>query len=73
MKVKNTALFTIKEPLIAPFGFKGRYIDTLWHTVVKGESDTCVATSPTVQSVLWSDDRVFEAFDHDDEIGRAHV
>ena len=66
MKVKNTALFTIKEPLIAPFGFKGRYIDTLWHTVVKGESDTCVAASPSVQSVLWSDDKVFEAFDHDE-------
>ena len=66
MKIKNTAVYTIKEPLIAPFGFKGRYIDTLWHTVVKGESDTCVATAPTVQSVLWSDDRVFSAFDHDE-------
>ena len=66
MKVKNTALYTIKEPLVAPFGFKGRYIDTLWHTVVKGESDTFVMASPSVQSVLWSDDRVFEAFDHDE-------
>lgn len=66
MKIKNTELYTIKEPLAAPFGFKGRYIDTLWHTVVKGESDMFSAACPTVQSVLWSDERVFEAFDHDD-------
>lgn len=66
MKIKNTEIYTIKEPLIAPFGFKGRYVDTLWHTVVKGESDTCVAVAPSVQSVLWSDERVFTAFDHDE-------
>lgn len=66
MKVKNTAIYTIKEPLVAPFGFKGRYVDTLWHTIVKGESDTCVAVQPSVQSVLWSDEQVFERFDHDE-------
>ena len=49
----------VREPLKAPFGFKGRYLDELWQTVVKIESEHFTVTAPCVESVLWSDAGVF--------------
>ncbi len=49
-----------REPLQAPFGFKGKYVTELWQTVVglrdtEGRRGLGLAT----QSVLWSDEGVF--------------
>ncbi len=57
--IKKCSLDFIREPLLAPFGFKGGYLSELWQPVVKIESDEGEAVFPSVQSVLWSDPRVF--------------
>ncbi len=57
--IKNTDIRFVREPLLAPFGFKGKYLTELWQTVVKIESDNFVATAPGTISVLWSDANVF--------------
>jgi hypothetical protein len=49
-----------REPLIAPFGFKGGYLSELWQGIVKfenaeGQSGIGLGT----QSTLWSDASVF--------------
>jgi L-alanine-DL-glutamate epimerase-like enolase superfamily enzyme len=49
-----------REPLIAPFGFKGGYLSELWQSIVKfenaeGQSGIGLGT----QSTLWSDASVF--------------
>ena len=59
IKIKNTDIRFIREPLIAPFGFKGKYLTELWQTVVKIESDNFVSATPCTISVLWSDANVF--------------
>lgn len=48
------------EPLLSPFGFKGAYLSELWQSVTQltGE-DGSVGIGVGVQSVLWSDARVF--------------
>lgn len=49
-----------KEPLATPFGFKGGYLTELWQTAVKLSSDEGrSAVGLGVQSVLWSDPRIF--------------
>ncbi len=57
--IRSCALEFVREPLAAPFGFKGRYLTELWQTVVKLESESFTAVSPCVESVLWSDASVF--------------
>ncbi len=57
--IKKCDLEFVREPLKAPFGFKGRYLTELWQTVAKIESDHFSAVSPCVESVLWSDAGVF--------------
>ncbi len=57
--IKKCTLSYQREPLLAPFGFKGGYLSELWQPIVKIESDGFVAVCPSVQSVLWSDARVF--------------
>lgn len=52
-----------REPLVAPFGFKGRYLTELWQTVVyfrsfSGHEGLGLGT----QSVLWSDANVFAEY-----------
>lgn len=49
-----------REPLIAPFGFKGRYLTDLWQVVALMESDGgAIGLGLGTQSALWSDARVF--------------
>ena len=57
--IKKADLEFVREPLRAPFGFKGRYLTELWQTVAKVESDSFTAVCPCVESVLWSDAAVF--------------
>ncbi len=59
IKIKSTKLAFVREPLLAPFGFKGKYLTELWQTVVKIESENFAATAPCTISVLWSDANVF--------------
>ncbi len=50
----------VREPLLAPFGFKGKYLDELWQTVVYLETENgASAACPGTISVLWSDADVF--------------
>lgn len=49
------------EPLISAFGFKGGSLTELWQTVVRLEADSGeFGIGLGVQSVLWSDAKVFE-------------
>lgn len=59
IRIKNTDIRFVREPLLAPFGFKGKYLTELWQTVVKIESDNFSAVAPGTISVLWSDAGVF--------------
>ena len=59
--IRKTDLEFVREPLAAPFGFKGRYLSELWQTVALVESDRFRAVCPAVESVLWSDAGVFSA------------
>lgn len=50
----------LNEPLLSPFGFKGAYLSELWQSVTRLEgADGAVGIGVGVQSVLWSDERVF--------------
>ena len=49
----------IREPLKAPFGFKGRYLSELWQSVPMIKSENFRAACPGTVSVLWSDANVF--------------
>ncbi len=59
IRIKNTDIRFVREPLLAPFGFKGKYLTELWQTVVYVESDNFSAACPGTISVLWSDANVF--------------
>lgn len=48
------------ERLKAPFGFKGGYVADIWQTGVYLEDEKGIkGVGPGVQSILWSDERVF--------------
>jgi len=60
MKITKYNCSVEREPLIAPFGFKGGYLSELWQSIVKfenaeGQSGIGLGT----QSTLWSDASVF--------------
>lgn len=60
ISIKRTAGNFEREPLIAPFGFKGGYLSELWQSIAwieaaSGQSGLGLGT----QSVLWSDAAVF--------------
>lgn len=59
IRIRHCDLEFVREPLKAPFGFKGRYLTELWQTVAKLESEQTSAVAPCVESVLWSDEAVF--------------
>ncbi|HOJ10783.1 MAG TPA: hypothetical protein PK733_09345 [Clostridiales bacterium] len=60
--IKNTNSNFEREPLLAPFGFKGGYLSELWQVVALLESESGKrGTGLGVQSVLWSDAAVFAA------------
>ena len=51
-----------REPLAAPWGFKGGYLSELWQTVVRiDDSSGNTGVGLGTQSVLWCDPRVFGA------------
>lgn len=59
-----------REPLIAPFGFKGGYLSELWQSVVGiADKGGPVQVGLGTQSVLWSDAAVFT--DHSEAAGNA--
>ncbi len=59
LDIKNTKINVVKEKLKSPFGFKGGYVDELWTVVAKVESADDFGVGLGVQSVLWSDAKVF--------------
>lgn len=60
MKIVQTKHAVQKEPLLSPFGFKGAYLSELWQSVTLLAGDNGEAgIGAGVQSVLWSDARVF--------------
>jgi len=62
-KITKTALGFEREPLVMPFGFKGKYVGELWHTVAGIQNDLGMwGLGLGLQSVLWSDSRVFSKF-----------
>lgn len=60
IQIKKTDCNFEREPLAAPFGFKGRYLTDLWQVVALMESQSgAVGLGLGTQSALWSDARVF--------------
>ena len=60
--VKGTCNFE-REPLIAPFGFKGGYLSELWQSIVMLEDDNGnQGIGLGVQSTLWSDPSIFTSY-----------
>ena len=58
--ISSTDLEFIREPLLAPFGFKGSQLKELWQIICQLEDDAGNrGTGLGVQSVLWSDAAVF--------------
>lgn len=66
MRILDTSLSAVAEPLIRPFGFKGGYLSELWQAVawVKGEDHTAIGVG--VQSVLWADEGVTRAMSEEE-------
>lgn len=63
IKLKNTDIKCEIEPLLAPFGFKGKYVEELWHIAALMESKSGYrGIGLGVQSVLWSDPQVFSKY-----------
>ena len=59
INILNTAINFVREPLLAPFGFKGGHLDELWQVVVKVSDGEDSGVGVGVQSVLWSDADIF--------------
>ncbi len=59
MKIISTNSNFVREPMAAPFGFKGSYLTELWQTVAKLSTAEHTGIGVGVQSVLWSDSAVF--------------
>src|SRR5258708_6270591 len=60
MRVAATDLNFEREPLAAPWGFKGGYLSELWQTIAMVRTASgSTGVGLGVQSVLWSDPSVF--------------
>jgi L-alanine-DL-glutamate epimerase-like enolase superfamily enzyme len=60
IQIKTTRSNFEREPLIAPFGFKGAYLTEAWQSVAHVESESgCNGVGTATQSPLWSDAGVF--------------
>lgn len=60
MRIKTTNCDLEREPLIAPFGFKGGYVSQIWQTIACMESENGnKGIGLGSQGTLWSDARVF--------------
>ena len=62
MQIKSTRSGLIREPLSAPFGFKGSYLTELWQSVASVSAGEYRGLGVGVQSVLWSDAEIFAAY-----------
>jgi hypothetical protein len=63
IKIKSCKGNFEREPLLAPFGFKGQAISELWQSIALLESDTDhKGLGLGVQSVLWSDPQVLATY-----------
>lgn len=62
IKIKDVNLKLEREPLLAPFGFKGGYLSELWQSISYIQSENKHhAIGLGTQSVLWSDERIFSS------------
>ncbi len=62
IKIKRADCNFEREPLVAPFGFKGGFVDEIRQTAARLESESGQsAVGLAIQSVLWSDAVVFAA------------
>ena len=60
IKIKNTKIAFEEEPFLAPFGFKGGYLNGAWQTVALMESENGrQGIGLSTQSTLWSDAEIF--------------
>lgn len=60
IRVNKTRSNFEREPLVAPFGFKGAFLTEAWQAVAFMESETgCTGLGTATQSPLWSDAAVF--------------
>ena len=59
MKIEKTICTFTAEKLKSPFGFKGGYLSELWQVVCKISAEGVTGVGVGVQSVLWSDEKVF--------------
>ncbi|HZO86840.1 MAG TPA: hypothetical protein VFB38_00770 [Chthonomonadaceae bacterium] len=70
IQVTKTNLNFEREPLVAPFGFKGGYVTDIWQVAALMESRTGKqGVGVGVHGVLWSDAKVFAG--HPDAVGNA--
>jgi len=60
LKITKATADFVKVKLIGPFGFKGKYVDHLWLPEITLYSGDCMGKGYAVQSVLWSDSKIFE-------------
>ena len=61
MKLDSCGLNLIQEPLLAPFGFKGGYVNELWNIAVRMDAAEESALGLGIQSILWSDADIFKS------------
>ena len=59
MRIQTAQSNFIREPLMAPFGFKGGYLSELWQSIARIGTAEHTGIGLGVQSVLWSDAQVF--------------
>lgn len=70
IKIAQTDANFAREPLRAPFGFKGGFLTEIWQAVAGlRDSDGRVGVGLGSQSVLWSDETVFAR--HSESAGNA--
>lgn len=59
MRIEAVQSNFVREPLLAPFGFKGGYLSELWQSAARLSTAEHAGIGLGVQSVLWSDAQVF--------------
>lgn len=63
IKINKTKSDFEREPLLAPFGFKGNYLNELWQVAALMEGTSGYKSIGLgTQSVLWSDSNVFSTY-----------
>lgn len=62
MKITETNLDFVVEPLLMPFGFKGGYLTDLWQVISRVGDGENYGVGVGIQSVLWSDENIFKSY-----------